>query len=71
MKIVITGGAGFIGSRFVKLCEDKDHDVVVIDKMTYAANENNLKYPFSIIKKVIEAWHNNYCIKIKFSDYFI
>lgn len=39
MKIVVTGGAGFIGANFVHtLLEDHpDVDVVVLDKFTYAA----------------------------------
>jgi len=40
MKIVVTGGAGFIGANFVHtLLEDHpDVDVVVLDKFTYAGN---------------------------------
>lgn len=42
-KILVTGGAGFIGSNFVHyLLENTDHSVVVLDKMTYAANEMSL-----------------------------
>lgn len=42
-NILVTGGAGFIGSNFVHyLLENTDHSVVVLDKMTYAANENSL-----------------------------
>ncbi len=42
MDIVITGGLGFIGSRFVKLCTEKGHNVKIIDKMTYAADLGRL-----------------------------
>ena len=43
--IFVTGGAGFIGSNFVHLIKDKiDEEIVVIDKMTYAADIVNL-YP--------------------------
>src|SRR5262245_55537811 len=39
MKIVVTGGAGFIGSALVRyLIEHTDHSVLVIDKLTYAGN---------------------------------
>lgn len=42
-KILVTGGAGFIGSNFVHyLLDNTDHTVVVLDKMTYAANEMSL-----------------------------
>jgi len=44
MKILITGGAGFIGSNLVRLLisEDSDHEVVNVDKLTYAGNLENL-----------------------------
>jgi dTDP-glucose 4,6-dehydratase len=39
MKIVVTGGAGFIGSALVRhLISQTDHEVLVIDKLTYAGN---------------------------------
>ncbi len=43
-RLVVTGGMGFIGSAFVRrrLAAGKD-DVVVVDKLTYAGNPNNLK----------------------------
>jgi dTDP-glucose 4,6-dehydratase len=44
MRIVVTGGAGFIGANFVHmLLEDhSDVDVVVLDKFTYAGNRGSL-----------------------------
>lgn len=42
MKIVITGGMGFIGSHFVELALQDNHQILVLDKMTYAANDLNL-----------------------------
>src|SRR5262245_13754512 len=38
--ILVTGGAGFIGSAFVRRMTDKypDYTIVVFDKMTYAGN---------------------------------
>jgi dTDP-glucose 4,6-dehydratase len=45
MKILITGGAGFIGSNFVHYW-DKHHPddkIVVLDKLTYAGNLENLE----------------------------
>jgi len=44
-KILITGGAGFIGSNFVKyvLAEHPEAELIVLDKLTYAGNLDNLK----------------------------
>ncbi|MGK3106592.1 MULTISPECIES: dTDP-glucose 4,6-dehydratase [Streptomyces] len=48
MRIVVTGGAGFIGSHFVRqtltgaYAAWADAQVVVVDKLTYAGNEANL-----------------------------
>ena len=42
-NIVVTGGAGFIGSNFVHhVVEHTDHHVTVLDAMTYAANPDSL-----------------------------
>lgn len=42
MKILITGGAGFIGSSLVRFCVRKGHDVVNLDALTYAGRPENL-----------------------------
>jgi dTDP-glucose 4,6-dehydratase len=44
MKLLVTGGAGFIGSNFVRhvLAKHEDARVVVLDKLTYAGNLANL-----------------------------
>jgi dTDP-glucose 4,6-dehydratase len=42
MKILVTGGAGFIGSHFVKRLLLGGHAVVVLDKLTYSGNRANL-----------------------------
>lgn len=44
MKLLVTGGAGFIGSCFVRqtLAERPSCDIVVLDKLTYAGNLENL-----------------------------
>jgi len=42
MKILVSGGAGFIGSHFVKRRLGAGDDVVVLDKLTYSGNRANL-----------------------------
>jgi dTDP-glucose 4,6-dehydratase len=44
-SLLITGGAGFIGSNFVRYVLEKhpDVEVVVLDKLTYAGNLDNLR----------------------------
>lgn len=44
MKILVTGGAGFIGSAFIRLLiGETDYRVVNLDKLTYAGNLENLE----------------------------
>jgi dTDP-glucose 4,6-dehydratase len=45
MKILVTGGAGFIGSNFVHymLQEHPDYEIAVLDKLTYAGRTENLQ----------------------------
>src|SRR5215213_2307980 len=42
VRLLVTGGAGFIGSHFVKRMVAAGEDVVVLDKFTYAGNAANL-----------------------------
>ena len=54
IKILITGGAGFIGSAVIRhIINNTNHSVVNVDKLTYAGNleslesvENNSRYEF-------------------------
>ncbi|MFC1674329.1 dTDP-glucose 4,6-dehydratase [Candidatus Omnitrophota bacterium] len=42
-KILVTGGAGFISSAFVKIALNKGHRICVVDKLTYAGDLARLK----------------------------
>jgi dTDP-glucose 4,6-dehydratase len=42
VKVLVTGGAGFIGSHFVRRLIAVGEQVVVLDKLTYAGNPANL-----------------------------
>ena len=53
MKILVTGGAGFIGSAVVRLAIDRGHEIINLDALTYAASlesvasvENHQNYKF-------------------------
>ena len=54
MRILVTGGAGFIGSNFIKHMVDKypEYDITCYDKLTYAGNKENLSN--------VEGWYHNY-----------
>ena len=43
MRILVTGGAGFIGSRCAKRLAAAGDEVVVLDKLTYSGNRANLE----------------------------
>lgn len=43
MKILVTGGAGFIGSAVVRHAVRAGHSVVNLDALTYAANPENVR----------------------------
>ncbi len=43
MRVLVTGGAGFIGSHFVRRLVARGDEVVVLDKLTYAGNPANLE----------------------------
>lgn len=45
MRILVTGGAGFIGSNFIRylLNKYKEHEIINLDKLTYCGNLDNLK----------------------------
>jgi len=43
-SILLTGGAGFIGSNFVEIAVQAGHHVVVLDALTYAGHKENLDH---------------------------
>lgn len=44
MNLLVTGGAGFIGSNFIEYISQKyNYKIIVLDKLTYAGNFSNLK----------------------------
>ena len=45
MTIIVTGGAGFIGSNFIfhMIKEHPDYRIICLDKLTYAGNFDNVK----------------------------
>ena len=52
-RIIVTGGAGFIGSHFIRLSIEKGFNVTVIDKLSYASSlealndlKNNKNFEF-------------------------
>lgn len=62
MSILVTGGAGFIGSNFLNtLIDSCDDEIICLDSLTYASNLNNvskevilLPYDISNKDKVFE-----------------
>ena len=54
MKVVVTGGAGFIGSAFINYLKDNfECDVLCLDKLTYAGRRDNIKHNVSFLEKDI------------------
>ena len=52
-KILVTGGAGFIGTNFVYYMVNKGYDITVLDKLTYAGGKDNLEPLNDKIKLVV------------------
>ena len=79
MNILVTGGAGFIGSAVIRLLiTETEHTVINVDKLTYAGNldslrdvEDNARYHFEKIdicnRQDIERLFNNYEEKVRTS----
>jgi len=43
VRLLVTGGAGFIGANFVHRAVDRGDEVTVYDALTYAGNPANLE----------------------------
>lgn len=50
MRILVSGGAGFIGSHFAKRLRRAGEDVVVLDKLTYSGNRANLPEEIELLE---------------------
>jgi dTDP-glucose 4,6-dehydratase len=53
VRLLVTGGAGFIGSTYVRLVGE-EHDVLVLDKLTYAGRRENLPEGAELVVGAIE-----------------
>ena len=47
MKIIVTGGAGFIGSAYVRKAASRGDTIMIIDKMTYASSREAIAEPLA------------------------
>jgi len=71
MKIIITGGAGFIGGHAVKHFSDCGDEIINIDKLTYAGQIKNT-YHSQFIKLDVCDTENLYDVVQKFEpDYIV
>jgi dTDP-glucose 4,6-dehydratase len=61
--ILITGGAGFIGSNFVKYWYKKypEDRILVLDSLTYAGNPDNIPLEIRNDNERFEFWYGNVC----------
>lgn len=69
MKLLVTGGAGFIGSAVIRhIIKNTDHSVVNVDKLTYAGNLNSLADVSNDSRYVFE--HVDICNAIAIAQLF-
>ena len=65
-KILVTGGAGFIGSEFVRQAFKKGYKIIVVDKLTYAGDLERLKE----IDKKYKFYRTDICNKTQIESIF-
>lgn len=53
MRVIVTGGCGFIGSSFVHLLYERQISMLVVDKLTYAGNRDNIPADVEFLQKDI------------------
>ena len=73
LNYLVTGGAGFIGSNFVEyiIKQNSDYKVLVLDKLTYAGNKENLQEVIDQIKFIQGDIKNKELVESIFEEYEI
>ena len=69
MNIIVTGGAGFIGSNFVfhMLNTYPDYRIICVDKLTYAGNLSTLEQLWTILISVFAK--STFATEMQFTDF--
>ncbi|MCX8068964.1 MAG: dTDP-glucose 4,6-dehydratase [Thermodesulfovibrionales bacterium] len=65
-KMLITGGAGFIGSEFVRIAVNRGYEVAVVDCLTYAGDLHRIKE----IEDKINFYHTSICNSSEIEEIF-
>jgi UDP-glucose 4-epimerase len=68
MKILITGGAGFIGSHLVDACVQKGHDVFIVDNLVTGSQGNILHHEWN---PRVQFFHGDICDKNAMEKIFL
>ena len=65
MKVMVTGGAGFIGANLIERLVKEGHDVVSLDNYDSGLEENHIDKTTRIIDLSQDFRNDNFCIKTK------